>query len=888
MNDESSRFLSSERHAQFAAIVEFSDDAIIAKTLDGIVTAWNAGAEKLYGYSAEEAIGQPIGLHLPADRAGEIITILEKIRRGESVHHFETVRVRKDGTGVDVSLTVSPIRNSAGEVTGASSIARDITERKRVEEALRKSERRFALAFDATPIPTCISEMVTGRILDVNEHFLRTFGHSREEVVGKTSLQLGLWANPADRDRMAARVLREGFVDDEELQALTGSGEIRDVVGSAVPIDLGGLPSLLSTFLDVTRRKRAEKEMRRSEERFRRLFESNTISIVVANLAGETLEANDVYLSMLGYTRDELITGRIRWDQMTPPEHWARDRAAVEQLQRTGVAAPWEKELLRKDGARVPVLIGLAMLGESEGSCIAYIVDLTERRRAEEALRASEERYRRLFESNPQPMWVFDEKTLVFLAVNEAACRHYGYSHEEFLGMTIEDIRPAEDVPALHHQLETESREDRRAGVWRHRKKDGTVIEVEINSNALVLGGREVQLVLATDVTERRLLEQQLRQGQKMEAVGQLAGGIAHDFNNLLTAILGYADLLATEAGEESPLLGSIEEIRKAGERAANLTRQLLAFSRRQLLEPKVLNLNALVSNIEKMLRRLIGDHVELVTALDPRLGHVRADAGQIEQVIMNLVVNARDAMGKGGTLTIETKDVELDEVFARDHLVTGPVGNYVMLAVSDTGVGMSAETKSHIFEPFFTTKGPGKGTGLGLSTVYGIVKQSNGYVWAYSELDRGTTFKVYLPRVEEWLEPAETAATQAGPLRGSETVLLVEDEESVRSLVRGILESFGYEVLEARSGEQALKMVRQHPGPIDLVLSDLVMPEMGGVDLVSRLRALRPEIRVLFMSGYTDDVVVRQGFLDSGSAFLQKPFAPAALAGKVREILER
>jgi two-component system cell cycle sensor histidine kinase/response regulator CckA len=389
----------------------------------------------------------------------------------------------------------------------------------------------------------------------------------------------------------------------------------------------------------------------------------------------------------------------------------------------------------------------------------------------------------------------------------------------------------------------------------------------------------------AASRAERKQMQEQLRLSQKMEAVGQLAGGIAHDFNNMLTAILGYADLLTNEVGKGSPLLESIGEIRKAGERAASLTRQLLAFSRRQVLEPKVLDLNALVENLENMLRRLIGEDVELVTVLDPGIGRVRADAGQLEQVIVNLAVNARDAMPKGGTLTIETKDVELDEAYAREHISVRP-GRYVMLAVSDIGLGMSVETKSHMFEPFFTTKGKGKGTGLGLATVYGIVKQSGGYVWVYSELDLGTSFKIYLPRVEEAAEAEGARRLAEHATGGSETVLLVEDEQSVRTLVRRILESYGYTVIEASGAAQALEAARRWEGPIHLILTDVVMPEMGGSELAPRVAELRPDVRVIFMSGYTDDAILRQGLIAEGGHFLQKPFTPEVLARKVREVL--
>ncbi|HLQ59905.1 MAG TPA: ATP-binding protein, partial [Gemmatimonadales bacterium] len=387
------------------------------------------------------------------------------------------------------------------------------------------------------------------------------------------------------------------------------------------------------------------------------------------------------------------------------------------------------------------------------------------------------------------------------------------------------------------------------------------------------------------DVTEQRHLEEQFRQSQKMEAVGQLAGGIAHDFNNLLTAILGNTQLLLRDLPPGDAKRGDVEEIRKASERAASLTRQLLAYSRRQMLQPKVLDLNVVVAEMDKMLRRLIGEHIALVAALQSDLGHVRADPNQIEQVIVNLAVNARDAMPDGGKLTIETANVDLDETFAQAHLGSVP-GAYAMLAVTDTGHGMDVNVRAHLFEPFFTTKEVGKGTGLGLATVYGIVKQSGGYISVYSERGRGSTFKIYLPRIAT---PSATPAAppRVGAARGSETVLVVEDELAVLTLSRRALEAQGYVVLAASDAAAALRVVERHGGTIHLLLTDVVMPGMSGRDLADRLTAQRPGIRVLYMSGYPGDAVVQHGTLPSGSAFLQKPFSPDGLARKVRDVLD-
>jgi PAS domain S-box-containing protein len=724
---------------------------------------------------------------------------------------------------------------------------------------------------------------------------------------------------------------------------------------------------------------------------------------------------------------------------------------------------PYEMELLTKDGSRLTVEVNTHIIRENgmavEVQGIAR--DVTERKLAAESRRQSDERYRVLFENNPLPLWVYDVETLAFLAVNEAAILHYGYSEEEFLAKTIEDIRPPEDLEALEQDLAVHRTGLRNAGVWRHQKKDGSIIFVEVTSHVLNFAGRPAKLILANDVTQRQRLEEiqaartaqlalradvnaalaepgwssqqtlerctealvqhlgvalarvwvlnrdrdllelsassgiftdisgpganlqaeaeeaeliaetrqpyvthelqndrtpaggrwaeplglvagagyplmvgerlvgviavysrlafadditevlasvadtishnierrrveetletteaQLRQAQKMEAIGQLAGGISHDFNNLLTVIAGYCALALKEVPVEDPLSTHLGEIKKAGDRAAGLTRQLLAFSRKQIMQPEVLSLNRVVTEIETMLQRLIGESVELSTSQDARLGTVKADPGQIEQVIMNLVINARDAMPRGGKLTIETANVELDEEYARHHVSVAP-GSYVMLAVSDTGTGMDPATQARVFEPFFTTKAPGKGTGLGLSTVFGIVKQSGGNIWIYSEIGRGTSFKIYLPRVDEAAQAYRRIPERAESLQGTETVLVLEDDNNLRRLSRTILNLFGYQVLEASSGAEAMALCESHAGPIHLLATDVVMPGMSGGEAAERLAQLRPEMKVLFMSGYTDDIIVHQGVLDPGANFIQKPFGPDDLARKVREVLE-
>jgi len=397
--------------------------------------------------------------------------------------------------------------------------------------------------------------------------------------------------------------------------------------------------------------------------------------------------------------------------------------------------------------------------------------------------------------------------------------------------------------------------------------------------------GIDHEMALRAEMNHTRALEEQVRQAQKMEAIGTLAGGVAHDFNNLLTVISGFSELILGRLPVNDPIRELVQQIRRAGDRAASLTRQLLAFSRRQVLEPKVLDLNIIVSDIEKMLCRLIGEDITLTTVLDASLARVKADPGQMEQIIMNMAANARDAMPRGGKLTIETANIELDETYTQIHLEAQP-GPYVMLAISDTGCGMDEETKSRIFEPFFTTKGLGKGTGLGLATVFGIVKQSGGHIWVYSEVGKGTTFKIYLPRVEESPTRVSKVMKDVAP-RGNETILLVEDEEAVRELTAYILEEFGYKVIKAASGKEALPVFKANKDQIRLLVTDVVMPEMSGKNLREELTAIQPQLKVLFLSGYTDDAVVRHGILQAEVKFLQKPFSPVSLARKVREILD-
>ena len=618
-------------------------------------------------------------------------------------------------------------------------------------------------------------------------------------------------------------------------------------------------------------------ELESAEQRYRQLFERSLAGVIRTTLDGRILDCNLACARIFGYpTCEELIASPIT-DRYFSPE----DRNTfIAILRKVKSLTNYEQCLRRKDGSKV-WLLGSATLVEGAGGQPAVneetFVDITERRNAEET-------FRKAFNANPEPITIATIPEGRYVDVNESFLRVTGYSREEVIGRTSRELnfwaRPEDRANFIQMFLRQGSVRDLEITF---RTKSGEIRVAVDSAEAIEVAGQECAIAIFRDITERKSLEKQLRQTQKMEAVGQLSGGIAHDFNNLLGVIIGYSEILEHRLAPDDPLRKECLQIKKAGQSAASLTRQLLAFSRQQVLEPRVLDLNAIVLNVEKMLRRLIGEHIDLRTNLEPALGSVKADQSQIEQVIINLAVNARDAMMHGGKLIIETSNVNLDEGYARLHSPQKP-GPYVLLSVADTGIGMDAETQARIFEPFFTTKELGKGTGLGLSTVYGIVRQSGGHIWVYSEPGQGTTFKVYLPLAGQTVRLQQSPASPAEPLRGSETILLVEDEEALRGLTRSLLENSGYTVLEAELPEAATEIARQHRGTIHLLLTDMVMPGMNGRVLAANLAAFRPEMKVVYMSGYTG--FTHAGLADPEISLLAKPFNRETLLRKVREAL--
>jgi two-component system cell cycle sensor histidine kinase/response regulator CckA len=631
-----------------------------------------------------------------------------------------------------------------------------------------------------------------------------------------------------------------------------------------------------------------EEKLNQSEAGFRLLFMNNPQPMWVFDVqTNRFLEVNSAAVEHYGYSRDEFL--RMRITDIRPQEDVPRllkDAAKARGgLRHAGV---WRH--LRKNGEVIDVEIAsdhLTFAGQEAVLVVAR--DITQQKKAEEALRQAEQKYRSMvedaivgiFQSSPEGR---------YLSVNPAMARMLGYDSPDELIASITDIGRQVYVDPRRRKEFGNLLE--KQGVVRNfecqvYRKDGSQMWFSANARAILKDGVVVSYEgMNEDITERKLLEGQLLQAQKMEAVGLLAGGVAHDFNNTLGVITGYGDLLQESLPEDDPARRYAEEIRKAAHRAATLTRQLLAFSRKQVIQPVVLDLNSVILDMDKMLRRLIGENIEIMIARDPSPARVKADPGQIEQILMNLAVNARDAMPQGGKIFINTADVQVDESYVRRHRYFKP-GRYVTLTFSDTGHGMDQETRARIFEPFFTTKEIGKGTGLGLSTVYGIVKQNEGYIRVYSEPGKGCTFKIFLPQVEENIQIPIAAPLPDTPARATGTILVVEDEPALRTLVRNCLESHGYTVLEAGDGNAAMLAADQHPSPIHLLLTDVIMPGMSGHELANQLLARRPEVKVVYMSGYAGDLIAQYGVLDPATVLLEKPFSLQALLSKVHQALQ-
>ena len=753
--DVTSRNAAQAQQAHLATIVESSDDAIYSRALDGTILSWNRGAERLLGYSAHEAVGQPIALVCTPETGTLLPLTLRQTRDGETIHRLEVVCRRKDGTSVPVSLSVSPLRDGNGRVIGASGVAHDITLQQRAQAALAESEAKHRSTFNDAPVGMAQAAL-DGRVLRINRRMETMLGYSNEEIQGTP---FTAFTHPDD-------------VDD------SSTGRVRLLNG--------------------------EIENYRSEK---------------------------------------------------------RDR--------------------RKDGSFLWVAVTVSLHRDVDGApahFIAVIEDISERKQAQLELD-------HIFNLSPDMIGTarFDGH---FTRVNPAFCQALGYDEHTLMAAPFLSFVHPDDRAGTEAAMQELTRGQRVFGFTnRYRAADGSYRWLEWHSKADP--STELIYAVARDQTSKRLLEEQLRQAQKMEAVGRLAGGVAHDFNNLLTAIIGFSELALADLPHGARLRDDVAQILNAGRSAALLTTQLLAFSRKQILQPQILDVPTLIGGMHSLLRRVIGEDITLDVDTHGDVPSISADPGQLEQVVMNLAVNARDAMPSGGTLRIRVDSLDLDDAFVATH-PGSTAGPHVRLTVSDTGVGMGPDVMAHLFEPFFTTKEQGKGTGLGLATVYGIVKQSAGYIAVDSVPGQGTSFQIHFPCASADNGPQPIRATVPQSLSGSETILVVEDQEEVRAVVRHALQAHGYTVIEAPDGPSALSLLTGLPHGVDLLLTDVVMPHMSGRELAERTRRIQRNLRVLYMSGYTDDAIVRHGVVAAGIDLLPKPFAVTQLLARVRQLLDR
>jgi two-component system, cell cycle sensor histidine kinase and response regulator CckA len=848
----------------------------------------NAAFCRMLGYSKDELLSMGFAEVTHPDDLSASKDWVDKLLAGvETTMDLDKRYIGKTGQVVWGIVRAFLLRDGDGNPLFFITHIQDITERKRAEQAIL-AERDFSdAALNSLPGMFYLFDQ-TGRLLRWNRNLERVSEFSSEEISGMSPLDFFVGSDKTLIEERIREVFSKG-ASYAEANLVSKSGKQTPYYFTGQTIHVEGSTCLIGTGTDVTERKRVERQIADTLAFIQKMIESSPVGIITYNANGDTVWTNEATARIIGGTMEQTKAQNFR-----RIETWKRSGLlnAAETALATGTEQQLDTHVTTTFGKEIWLSSRfIPYVFEGQQHLLGMYSDITERVQMEEALFYSEKQFRNLLE-NVQLVAVMLDRNGNITYCNSYLLGLTGWSTEEILGKswfdlflpeeTRENVRSifktgiAQGLLPIKHENDIVARNGaRRLIVWNN--------SVLYDRHGDVTGVASIGI----DVTEHRSLEEQLRQSQKMDAVGRLAGGIAHDFNNLLTVIIGYGELLLSKIEKDNPLNLEAGEIRKAALKAASLTSQLLAFSRRQILSPKVLDLNSIVTDVENMLHRLIEEHINLALNLCEDLWKVKADRSRIEQVIVNLAINAKDAMPKGGTLTIETRNIQIDDMAAKISPDIGP-GAYAVLSIKDTGHGMDRETMARIFEPFFTTKGVGKGTGLGLATVYGIVAQSGGHIHVDSEPGHGTTFSIYLPRAQE----APSAPKEAAPAEmntvpaGTKTILLVEDSDIVRKLTHDILEINGYAVLEASSPEDAIRLCESHEGEIHLLLTDVVMPGMSGRDLSGRLQPVRPGMKVLYMSGYTNDAIVVHGILNDGIHFIQKPFSPASMAQKILEVL--
>ncbi len=857
---------------------------------DGLYEEVNPAFLRKTGYARRQVVGRSaLELGLWAD-PGERRELIAAFRRTGRFPDSIRVHIRlRDGRVVPCLLSATVVRWRGRRLL--LTVIRDIEELGKAEERLRHSEERFRVAFMTSPDAMAIHRLHDGVYIEVNPGFTRLSGYTEADVIGRSTIDIGTYGDPGDRQRIRDGLRTHGRVDELKIRFRLKDGQVRVGLLSAAVIQLQGEPHILSITRDIDEAEKAADRLRESEERFREMIEHLPQAVVETDPAGRITFFNRAAQAMCGYGPEDLVRGLTSRDLVHPDDHLRLQANVALNLQEKGTPGS-EYKALHRDGHAFPVLSFTSPI-RRDGRLVGLrgvIVDLSKQRRAEAALHESEDRSRVLLDTMKQGVLELDLDGRVVYS-NPAAAAILESSSAELSGRFIGEMSTQAEGREQTRRLLERLRHEQPAPTpleLRRRLRDGgqahIIVEWQFKRDG---GGRIIGfIVLINDVTEKARLEERLRQAQKIEATGQLAGGVAHDFNNLLTPIIGYSELLLLATPAADPRHGQLAEVLQAAERARKLVQQLLAFGRKQMVEMKVLDLNRLLDEFQRLLLPAMREDIELQIQPAASLGRVRGDPSQIEVALMNLAVNARDAMPDGGRIVIATSDALLDEEFCRQRPPTRP-GAYVMVSVSDNGAGMSEEVQRHLFEPFFTTKALGRGTGLGLATVYGITKQHNGFIWVTSEPGRGSTFSIYLPRVDEPLDAERPAAAPAPASAGGETILLMEDNGTVRELVRTILQRAGYHVLAPATLEECRRLFAAESARVDLLLSDVVMPELNGPQLFRELAAQKPGLKVLFMSGYTDEIVSRHGIPEQDFAFIQKPITYHTLTTRVRTVLD-
>jgi|GEM_PF-368462 PAS domain S-box-containing protein len=920
---------------RYRALVETAPDVVYVISSEGVFTSLNPAFEAITGWACTEWLGKPFAPLLHPEDAPLAVEMFQKVLRGDKPPPYELRILSKSGKYLVGEFTSTPYIKD-GKVAGKLGIIRDITERKQTEVALRESQALYHSLVEQLPAGVFRKDK-EGRYVFVNSWFCRLKGVKAELFLGKNPQEVATielaagGTNPSQINQLAVQgadhhqqIMQTGRQIEVEEHGVGDDGKEQHlyVVKSPIFDSDGKIVGTQGVMFDITERKNAEKALRQGEVRLEKInrcllelgpnFDSNINRLTA--LGGELLGATYALYNRLqgdllcsigqwqtppGFKSEDAPAGHICYDVI---RNNREDAVVIANLPRTSYAE--SDPNVRAYGLQTYMGCAVKCEGKAVGSlCVVYGTDYRptdDDRRIlgiiasaignEDTRKQAEAELNRLMtaiEQTPESVVITDTKGRI-LYVNPVFERVTGYSRAEVIGQNPRLLKSNRQDSAFYRELWAKIS----AGeVWRGRfinkKKDGTLF----TEDAVIAPVRDGKgavtnyIAIKRDISHELELEVQYRQTQKIDSIGRLAGGVAHDFNNILAVICGHTELALAQLSPDAPLRSNLECIQESAERAANLTRQLLAFARRQVIEPRRINLNELIVNLNKMLHRLIGEDIKLVTQIAPDLGQIKADPGQIEQVLLNLVVNARDAMPDGGTLTIRTANVTLDEDYARRHLITP--GDYVMVSISDTGVGMTDEVKQHIFEPFFTTKEQGNGTGLGLATCFGIIQQSNGHIHFESQVDEGAEFTIYLPRVQGAEEPASRREVPVSLPQGTETILLAEDEPSLRQLMARVLRTQGYTVLEAADGHQALSLAQTNGSKIQLLVTDVIMPGLSGKTLAEWLGQVNPATRVLFISGYINNNAVRDAMSKPGTFFLQKPFNPLDLTEKVREAIE-